>query len=188
MPPNPAPHSLDTAQLNLSPEAPAPAPHPGRQGCLYPDSSRSIPALVALWWPTLCDPTDCGPPGSSVHGLLQTRTLEWVAISFFRGPSRPRDRTRVSCVASRFFTVWATRELPRVCINRSVVPDSLWLHGHKDHGSSVRGIFLARILEWLAISFSREGASTETPYWVSVSPRLPLTTPFFSQVTPPPYL
>ena len=42
---------------------------------------------------TLCDPTDCSLPGSSVHGTLQARILEWVAISFSRGSSRPRDRT-----------------------------------------------------------------------------------------------
>ena len=46
--------------------------------------------------PTLCDPTDCGPPGSSVHGILQARILEWVAIPFSRGSSWPRDGTRVS--------------------------------------------------------------------------------------------
>ena len=44
----------------------------------------------------LCDPMDCSPPGSSVHGILQARTLEWVAISFSRGSSQPRDRTLVS--------------------------------------------------------------------------------------------
>ena len=59
---------------------------------------------------TLCDPMDCGPPGSSVHGILQARILEWVAIPFFRGTSRPRDRTLVSCIAGRFFIVWATWE------------------------------------------------------------------------------
>ena len=42
--------------------------------------------------PTLCDPMDCSPPGSSVHGILQARTLEWVAISSSRGSSQPRDR------------------------------------------------------------------------------------------------
>ena len=41
-----------------------------------------------------CDPTDCSPPGSSVHGILQARILEWVAIPFSRGSSRPRDQTR----------------------------------------------------------------------------------------------
>ena len=58
----------------------------------------------------LCGPMDCGPPGSSVHGILQARTLEWVAISFSRGSSRPRDRTWVSCIASRLFTNCATRK------------------------------------------------------------------------------
>ena len=54
--------------------------------------------------PTLCDPMDCSPPGFSVHVILQARILEWVAISFSRGSSQPRDRTWVSCTAGRFFT------------------------------------------------------------------------------------
>ena len=53
---------------------------------------------------------DCSPTDSSVHGILQESTLEWVAIPFSRGSSRPRDWTRVSCIASRVFTLWATRE------------------------------------------------------------------------------
>ena len=57
---------------------------------------------------TLCDPMDCSPPGSSVHGILQARILEWVTISFSRGSSWPRDRTWVSCTASGFLTFWAT--------------------------------------------------------------------------------
>ena len=60
--------------------------------------------------PTLCDPMDCSPPGSSVHGVFQARILERVAISFSRGSSQPRDWTQVSCISGRFFTVWATRE------------------------------------------------------------------------------
>ena len=48
---------------------------------------------------TLCDPVDCSPPGSSVHGILQARILEWVAISSSRGFSRPRDRTQVSRIS-----------------------------------------------------------------------------------------
>ena len=47
--------------------------------------------------------TACSQPGTSVHGILQERILEWVAISFSRGSSRPRDRTWVSCIAGRFF-------------------------------------------------------------------------------------
>ena len=62
--------------------------------------------------PTLCNPVDCSPPGSPVHGILQARVLEWVAISFSRGSSRSRDRTWVSCIEGRFFTNWATREAP----------------------------------------------------------------------------
>ena len=54
---------------------------------------------------------NCSPPGSSVHGILQARILEWVAISSSRGSSRPRDRTHVSHIAGRFFTVWGTREI-----------------------------------------------------------------------------
>ena len=53
---------------------------------------------------------DCRPPGSSVHGILQARILEWVAIPYSRGSSRPRDQTWISHIAGRFFTIWATRE------------------------------------------------------------------------------
>ena len=54
---------------------------------------------------TFCDAVDCSPPGSSDHNILQARILEWVAIPFSRGYSQPRDRTLVSCIAGRFFTV-----------------------------------------------------------------------------------
>ena len=52
----------------------------------------------------------CSPPGSSVHGIVQARILEWVASPFSKGSSRPRDWTWVSCIAGRFFTVWTTTE------------------------------------------------------------------------------
>ena len=61
--------------------------------------------------PTLCDPMDCSRPSSSVHEILQARVLEWVAISFSRGSSWPRDRTWVSLIVGRRLTVWATREV-----------------------------------------------------------------------------
>ena len=51
---------------------------------------------VAQSCPTLCDPMDCSPAGSSVHGILQARIMEWVAISFSRGSSRPREGTQVA--------------------------------------------------------------------------------------------
>ena len=50
---------------------------------------------------------DCSPPDSSVHGILQARILEWVAISSFRGSSQPRDQTRISCLL-----YWQTGSLP----------------------------------------------------------------------------
>ena len=55
----------------------------------------------------------CSPPGFSIHGILQARILEWIAIPFSRGTSQPRDRTLVSCIAGRFFTVWANVTLSR---------------------------------------------------------------------------
>ena len=58
----------------------------------------------------LCDPMDCSLSCSSIHGIFQARVLKWIAISFSRGPSWPRNRTRVSHIAGRYFTIWATRE------------------------------------------------------------------------------
>ena len=52
---------------------------------------------------TVCNPVDYSLPGSSVHGILQARVLEWVAVPFSKGFSQPRDRTWLSCIASRFF-------------------------------------------------------------------------------------
>ena len=83
--------------------------------------------------PTLWDPMDCSPPGSPVYGIFQARILEWGAISFSGGSSRPRDRTWVSRIVGRRFTVWATREVRRAgvgltemlsCVSPSYVPYS----------------------------------------------------------------
>ena len=60
--------------------------------------------LVTQLYLTLCNPIDCSPPDSSVHGILQARILEWVAISFSRGSSQPGDQTRIYCIAGEFFT------------------------------------------------------------------------------------
>ena len=58
--------------------------------------------LVALSCLTLCNTMDYSPPGSSVHGILQGRILEWIAMPSSRGSSRPRDGTHVSCIGGRF--------------------------------------------------------------------------------------
>ena len=71
---------------------------------------KKVKVLVSQLCPTLCDPIDCSLPGSSIHGIFQARILERVAIPFFRGSFQPRDLTQVSCIAGRFFTIWATTE------------------------------------------------------------------------------
>ena len=71
---------------------------------------KKVKMSVSQSCPTLCDPMDCSLQVSSVHGVLQARIPEWVAISFSRGSSWPRDQTWIGHIACRFFTVWATRE------------------------------------------------------------------------------
>ena len=77
---------------------------------LYAVTLLESKSEVAQSCPTLCEPMDCSPPCSSVHGVFQVRVLEWVAISFSRGSSRPRDGTQVSHIADGFFIIWATKE------------------------------------------------------------------------------
>ena len=82
-----------------------------RSSLLLPGFSLYI-CLCVLSCVWLCDLLDCTPPGSSLHGILQARILEWVAIPFSRGSSWPRDPTQVSHISGRFFTIWAIREAP----------------------------------------------------------------------------
>ena len=81
---------------------------------LTPGVSLCVPqVLVTQLCVTLCNSMECSPLGSSIHGIFQAKILEWVTIPFSRGSSLRRDRTQVSCIAGRLFTVWATREAPR---------------------------------------------------------------------------
>ena len=111
-----------------------------------------------------CDPMDCTPPGSSVHGILQARILDWVTISISRGSSQPRDWTWVFCLAGRFFINLATKErkkeseVAQSCPTRSDPMDCSL------PGSSVHGIFQARVLGWGAVAFS-----IESGYQVQIS-------------------
>ena len=90
---------------------------------IYVDKKeRKIPAHL---YPNLCDPMDCSPPGASVHGILQARTLKRVAIPFSRGSSQLRDWSQVSCIAGRFFTIWATRKGSVLVSNVMVGKDML---------------------------------------------------------------
>ena len=74
--------------------------------------SESVKMLLVQSYPTPCNPMDYSPPGSNVHGILQARIMEWVAIFFSRGSSQPRDQTWISCITGGHFTVCATREAP----------------------------------------------------------------------------
>ena len=83
--------------------------------------------------PTLFDPMDCSLPGSSVHGIFQARILEWVAISFSRGFSQPRDQTFISCVSCigrQILYHWATREdvreIGRYTKNNKAILKNIW--------------------------------------------------------------
>ena len=74
-------------------------------------TEKKAKVLVSQSCLTLCGPMDHSPPGSSVQGILQARRLQWVAISFSRRPSQPRDWTRISHIVGWRFTIWATREV-----------------------------------------------------------------------------
>ena len=86
----------------------------------------------------------CSPPSYSVHGILQARMLEWVAIPFSRGSSWPRHRNRVACIAGRFFTVWATQTyLKDTFIQGGISPPkerSMWVDIILRKGHSISGM------------------------------------------------
>ena len=99
-----------------------------REACMnYAAAAAAAKSLQSR--PTLCDPTSCSLLRSSVHGIFQPRELEWIAISFSRGSSQPRDRTQVSCTADRRFIVWATREA--VCSSTNVHLNA-WCYVHTE--------------------------------------------------------
>ena len=77
----------------------------------FPCGSAGKESEVAQSCSTLCNPMDCSLPGSSFHGIFQARVPEWVAFSFSTGSSQPRHRTRVSRIAGRCFTLWATKSV-----------------------------------------------------------------------------
>ena len=113
--------------------------------------------LIAQLCPTLCEPMDYSPPGSSVHGILQARILEWIARLFSRESSWPRDGTQVSHIAGRLITVWATWEaLGKLKMLIAQLCPTLWEPvDYSPPASAVREILHARILEWVAMPSSR---------------------------------
>ena len=79
---------------------------------IVPNVCVCVCVCVCVWVTQLCltlwDPLNSSLPGSSIHGILQSRTLEWVAFPFIRGSFQPRDETQVSSIADSLFTIWAT--------------------------------------------------------------------------------
>ena len=104
----------------------------------------------------------------TVHQILQACILEWVDFPFSRGSSQPRVQTQVSCITGRFFIIWATWEHLKER-NSEVAQSCPTLCNPTDcslSGSSIRGISQARILEWVAVFFSR---SSQLRDWTWVS-------------------
>ena len=154
-----------------------------------PGLTNNVYVLIAQLCPTLCDPIDCSPPGSSVHGILQARTLEWIAIPFSRISSWPRNWTPVSYIAGRFFTIWTTREtlnkyyplsFPLIVVK---LLSLVWLFcepmDYSPPSSPVHGISQARTLEWVAISFSRGSSQPR------IKPQTPTLASRFFTTEPP---
>ena len=77
-----------------------------------PKNCADVHAKSLQLCPTVCDPTDCSPPGSSVRGILQARILEWLAIFFYRGSSRSRDRIHISCISCIELSPALEKDLP----------------------------------------------------------------------------
>ena len=98
--------------------------HPGWAWPVHLLPCFCVCVLVTQSCPTLCDPMDCSSLGSAVHTVLQARILEWIAIPLSRGSSQPRYRTPVSSFASKFFTLWATREVldSTLALPKSILP------------------------------------------------------------------
>ena len=121
-----------------------------------------LDVLVTQLCLTVCHPMDYSPPGSSVHGILQGRILEWVAILFSRGSSLPRDRTQVSCVSGRCFTVWALgkSETPLNFKIWELEGDQLMGTWSQSESVKVRGI---NLLVWLLVQGSTHPATAVTP-------------------------
>ena len=90
------------------------------------DLRATKPEKVKVKVKSLSDPMDCSLPSSSDHGIFQTRVLDWVAVSFSRRSSRPRDWTQDSHIVGRCFTIWATREVSQRMLRITKEKDS-WL-------------------------------------------------------------
>ena len=126
--------------------SPCPAPSP---------RLWKLKVLVTQSCPALCNPRVCNPPASSVHGLLQARILEWIAIAFSTVSSQPRGQTRVSCAASKFFTVWATREVQEYYSRVARLPPENLLHPGIEPMSLMPPVLAGGLATWEAPGYKQ---------------------------------
>ena len=122
--------------------------------------SKVVKVIVARSYLSFCDSMDWSLPDSSVHGILQARKLDWVAIPFSMESSQPRDVTWISYSAVRLFIVWAISKasVTSLCLKVLVAqscPTFCDSMNCSPPDSPVHGIFQSKILEWVAIPFSR---------------------------------
>ena len=101
---------------------------------------------------TLCDPMDCSPPGSSVHGILQTRILEWVAMPSSRGSSQPRDRTHVSYISC---IAW------QVLYHQHKLGSQLYPYSGMFYSAVNRNENLAHATEWMKLEYISLGKMSD---------------------------
>ena len=117
---------------------------------MYKASISESESEIAQSCRTLCDPMDSSLPGSSVHEIFQTIVLEWIAISFSRGSSHSKDRTRVSHVVDRHYRLshqGSTRKSPKARVRRAFLSVSMGDSGTvcvwKRRGSSHSSLYFA---------------------------------------------
>ena len=133
--------------------------------CLYVFSYSVVSAL--------CSPMDCSLPGSSVHRIFQAIVLEWIAISFSRGSSRPRDWTRVFHIVDRCFTIWAninkvcwlftiarTWKQPR-CPSADEWIRKLWYIYTMEYYSAIKKNAFESVRRWMKRAYYREQSKSE---------------------------
>ena len=150
-----SPCTLGCCTLGMPPGWPWPVFTKWRIQSCEGTSPFNVVMLSGIW---LCNPTDFSLPVSSVSGIFQARILEWVAVSYSKGSFPPRNQTRVSCIAGRFFT---TEPLGKLCLlfaGAKSLQSCPILCGSLDcspPGFSVQGVLLTRILQWVAMSCSK---------------------------------
>ena len=137
--------------------------------------------IVAQPCPTLCDRMDCSPSGPYVHGILQARILEWVAMPFSRRSSHPRDWTWVSYIADRFFTIWATKPVypygKKCKQDHSVRRKFNWEGNNMQEGTTLS------LPEHMSMPVWIDGKDMAAPFRLSLGTSSPFWTPVYTKAS-----